>query len=89
MTSIWLPNQSSISTWKPSHGWHRAFSEKEKMECVRLYVFFLQKKYTETKAEQLALMAVCKQKYKGLLYSDFQERELIEALKPLIHSAKA
>lgn len=72
-------------TWKPSAGWHRAFSEKEKIECARLYVFFIQKRYAEQKAEQLALMTVFKGKYKGLTYSDFQERELVEALKPIIH----
>lgn len=79
----------SITAWTPSHGWHRAFSEKEKMECGRLYVFFIQKKYTEQKAEQLALMTVMKGKYKGLRYSEFQERELMEALRPIIHSEEA
>lgn len=79
----------STTAWTPSHGWHRAFSEKEKMECVRLYVFFIQKKYTNQKAEQLALMTVFKGKYKELRYSEFQERELQEALRPIIHSAKA
>lgn len=74
-----------MGTWNPSNGWHRAFSQKEKMECECLYVFFIQKKYTDQKAEQLALMSVFKGKYKGLQYSEFQERELEEALRPLIH----
>lgn len=80
--SVFYP---SIASWTPSQGWHRAFSEKEKMECGRLYVFFIQKKYSEQKAEQLSLMTVFKSKYKGLCYSEFQERELQEALRPIIH----
>jgi hypothetical protein len=87
--SLWSPTQKAIITWKPSNGWNRAFSEKEKLECTRLYVFLIQKRYTEKKAEQLALMCIYKEKYKGLLYSDLQEKEIQEALRPIIHSEEA
>jgi hypothetical protein len=81
--TVWSPSQST--SWQPTIGWNRAFSEKERLECAHLYVFFTErKKYNEEKAEQLAYMAVLKQKYPGMVYSVIQEADLARALKPII-----
>lgn len=82
---IWSPCDTELSTWEPSMGWNRTFSEKEKLECAYLYVFLTKrKKYNSEKAEQLAQMAIFKQKYHGIQYSDIQENELVMALKPIL-----
>jgi hypothetical protein len=83
--TVWSPSYST--SWQPTIGWNRAFSERERLECAHLYVFFTErKKYSEEKAEQLAYMAVLKQKYPGMVYSAIQEADLARALKPIDYS---
>jgi hypothetical protein len=54
-----------------------AFTASDQIKCTALYLYFLrQKRVSQEKAEQLALMILCKQKYRGLRYSLLQEKEL-------------
>jgi hypothetical protein len=54
-----------------------SFTTSDQIKCTALYLYFLrQKGMSREKAEQLALMILCKQKYRGLRYSLLQEKEL-------------
>lgn len=80
----WSPTSTETESWSPKGGWNSTFSEKDKIQCVNLFFFFKNKKgFKENKAEILAQMAIYKQKYSGLTYSDEQEGILNEALKPV------
>jgi len=86
----WNPLQQNIKVWTPVGGWSTALSEKEKVQCTGLFFFLKEKKgYTESMAETLSYMAIFKQKYHGLRYSEEQEYIMSKAFLPLIHSAKA
>lgn len=79
MSSIphWSPSQPNILSWKPSNGWMNTFTKRDQIQCTALYFFFQREKgLSEKKAEQCAIMLLCKQKYKGLRYSPLQEKEL-------------
>ena len=76
------------SSWVPVGGWNRTWTEKEKIQCSRLYFFFHDKKhYSEKTANILAQMVIYKDKC-HVHYSEEQERELKKALQT-IHSVKA
>jgi hypothetical protein len=85
----WNPLSDTLHEWTPIGGWNKAFSNKDKIQCTSLFVFFKEKKgYTDKMASVLAHMVIFKQKYHGLTYSEEQESILVKALKP-IHLAKA
>lgn len=64
--------------WMPKGGWNKGFSEKDKVECMNLFIF-LKKTYKEHIAEMLAHMILFKQKY-GVIYSFDQENLIKDAL---------
>jgi hypothetical protein len=79
----WLPS------WTPVGGWNHTWTEKEKIQCSRLYFFFHNRKhYSAKSASMMAQMVIYKDKYHGLYYSEEQEQELKKALQT-IHSVKA
>ena len=81
----WSPSCDIVHTWTPLSGWNSAFSNKDKIQCTSLFVFFKEKKgYTEKIASMLSHMVVFKQKYHGLSYSEEQESLLNKALKPIL-----
>ena len=65
--------------WVPIGGWNKSFSEKDKIECRNLFVFF-NKDFKEDIAQILAYMVLFKQKY-HITYSEEQESILANALK--------
>lgn len=83
----WSPIQSSVQEWMPEEGWNRTWTEKDKIQCTRLYFFFHRsKKYSSDVANIMAHMMVYKEKCHGLQYSEEQESELARALHmPTIH----
>ena len=77
----WSPTSSSIQTWMPEEGWNRTWTEKDKIQCTRLYFFFHDvKQYSSEAASIMAHMMVYKEKCHGLQYSEEQESELAKAL---------
>ena len=76
----WSPTSTSIQTWMPEEGWNQAWTEKDKIQCTRLYFFFHSKKYSSEVASIMAHMMVYKEKCHGLQYSEEQESELARAL---------
>jgi predicted adenine nucleotide alpha hydrolase (AANH) superfamily ATPase len=83
---FWSPNSSDTQTWEPPSGWNSCFSEKDKIQCTNLFLFFKNKKgFKENIADILAQMVIYKQKYNGLKYSEEQENILQEALKPVFN----
>jgi hypothetical protein len=78
----WSPTSSSVQTWTPEEGWNRTWTEKDKIQCTRLYFFFHHTKhYSSDAASIMAHMMVYKEKCHGLQYSEEQERELMKALQ--------
>jgi len=77
----WSPASVLVQTWKPEEGWNQTWSEKDKIQCTRLYFFFHDvKKYSSEASTIMAHMMVYKEKFHGLQYSEEQERELVKAL---------
>lgn len=87
----WSPTSTTIHEWTPEEGWNRTWTEKDKIQCTRLYFFFhTVKQYSESVASTMAHMMVYKEKCHGLYYSEEQELQLQKALQlPTIHSATA
>lgn len=84
---FWSPTITETYEWVPKSGWNSTFSEKEKIQCTNLFFFFKNKKgFKENIAESLAQMAIYKQKFNGLYYSEEQEKILADALKPIFNS---
>jgi hypothetical protein len=80
----WSPSSSSIETYTPKSGWNPMLTNAEKLKLTNLFFFFKNNKgFKEEMAEILAQMAVFKQKYHGLKYSDEQEAQLRTALSPI------
>jgi predicted adenine nucleotide alpha hydrolase (AANH) superfamily ATPase len=80
----WSPSSSSIETYIPKAGWNPMLTNAEKLKLTNLFFFFKNKKgFKAEMAEILAQMAVFKQKYHGLKYSDEQEAQLRMALSPI------
>ena len=80
----WSPNNSDVIAWQPSSGWNNSFTQKDKIHCANLFLFFKNsKKYNDSTAEILADMVIYKEKYAGLRYSDEQEQLLEFAMKPV------
>lgn len=78
----WSPTSTTVQTWMPEEGWNRTWTEKDKIQCTRLYFFFHDvKQYSEEAASIMAHMMVYKEKYHGLQYSEEQECELARALQ--------
>jgi hypothetical protein len=76
------------SSWIPVGGWNRTWTEKEKVQCSRLYFFFHDKKhYSEKASSIMSQMVIYKDKW-HVHYSEEQEQELKKALQP-IHLVKA
>jgi hypothetical protein len=76
------------SSWIPVGGWNRTWTEKEKVQCSRLYFFFYNKKqYSDKASSIMAQMVIYKDKW-DVHYSEEQEQELKKALQP-IHLVKA
>ena len=76
------------TSWIPVGGWNRTWTEKEKIQCSRLYFFFHDRKqYSEKAASLMAQMVIYKDKC-HVYYSEEQEQELKKALQP-IHLVKA
>ena len=70
-------------SWIPVGGWNRTWTEKEKIQCSRLYFFFHDKKhYSEKVSSIMAQMVIYKEKY-HVHYSEEQEQELKKALQPI------
>ena len=77
----WSPISSSVQEWMPEEGWNQTWTEKDKIQCTRLYFFFHDKKqYSVEAASIMAHMMVYKEKCHGLQDSEEQERELARAL---------
>jgi len=75
-------------SWMPVGGWNRTWTEKEKIQCSRLYFFFHDKKHYSVKtASIMAQMVIYKDKC-HVQYSEEQEQELQKALQT-IHLVKA
>jgi hypothetical protein len=80
----WSPSSSSIETYTPKAGWNPMLTSAEKLKLTNLFFFFKNKKgFKAEMANILAQMAVFKQKYHGLKYSDEQEAQLRMALSPI------
>jgi hypothetical protein len=80
----WSPSSSSIETYTPRSGWNPTLTAADKLKLTNLFFFFKNKKGFKAEiAEILAHMAVFKQKYHGLKYSDEQETQLCAALSPI------
>jgi predicted adenine nucleotide alpha hydrolase (AANH) superfamily ATPase len=83
----WSPTGDNIEEWQPTGGWNSVFSEQDKIQCTNLFFFFKNKKgFKENIATMMAQMVLFKQKYSGMSYSDEQEAQLREALKPVFNS---
>lgn len=79
---IWSPTSSSVQEWEPEEGWNRTWTEKDKIQCTRLYFFFHTTKCLSAEvASIMAHMMVYKEKCHGLRYSEEQEAELARALQ--------
>jgi len=82
----WNPSENTVEEWQPVGGWNPSFSEQDKIQLTNLFFFFKNKKgCNEKKAEIMASMIVCKQKYKGLVYTKEQETQIEQALQPIFH----
>jgi len=77
----WNPSLNQLQEWTPKGGWNPTLSEQEKIKAVHLF-FFFRRKYPPPQAESLVHMALWKQKYPTLRYTEEQERILSAALKP-------
>lgn len=85
----WSPADDTIQTWTPKGGWNPCLSEKEKIKAVHLFFFFMnQKRYPVPQAETLVHMALWKQKYPSMKYSQEQEHALSYAMKPVLFVRK-
>jgi predicted adenine nucleotide alpha hydrolase (AANH) superfamily ATPase len=82
----WNPTQDNSEEWVPKVGWNSAFSEQDKIQYTNLFFFLKNKKgFKENMAQTIAEMVIFKQKYNGLKYSEEQEAQLTEALKPVFN----
>lgn len=83
----WNPMNQTTETWHPRAGWNATFSESEKLQITNLFFFFKNKKgLNEQVADILAQMVLYKQKHHGLQYSEEQEAQIQEALRPIFNS---
>lgn len=83
---FWTPSTNKIENFDSSITSNSVFSEQEKIKYMNLFFFFKQKKgIPEKKADILAQMAIYKDKYLGLKYSEEQETELKNALCPIFN----
>ena len=60
------------------------FSDQEKISYTNIYFFLKQKGYSEKMADIYTQMAIFKEKYHGIKYSDEQEEQLKKALEPIM-----
>jgi hypothetical protein len=82
----WSPAADTAETYEPE--WNPALSDGEKLQTTNLFFFFKNKKgFNERQAKSLAEMAVYKQKYRGIRYSDEQEAALRHALTPVFNTS--
>jgi hypothetical protein len=82
----WDPTSEDMKEWKPVGGWNKQFSDQDKIHATHLFFFFKNKKgFKDIEAEMLAHMVVFKDKYKGMKYSEDQEKSILSALYPIIH----
>lgn len=91
MSSViqWSPLCSEWTNWMPSHGWMSSFTRQDQLQCGAFYQFFIrEKKWSAQKAEQYAIMMICKQKYKGIQYSSIHEKELKRAMSSSLFTGK-
>jgi hypothetical protein len=83
----WNLTGECIGEWKPKSGWNSTFSEEDKIKCTNLFFFFKNKKgFKENVADIMSHMVIFKEKYHGMSYSEEQEYQLSEALKPVFNS---
>jgi hypothetical protein len=83
----WSPSSDNFEEWEPKTGWNSVFSEQDKIQYTNLFFFFKNKKgFNDNIAEILSQMVLFKQKYSGLKYSEDQEFQLTDALKPIFNS---
>jgi hypothetical protein len=83
----WSPSNTAAEKYTPKAGWNPMLTGAEKLKLTNLFFFFKNKKgFKDEMAEILAQMAVFKQKYHGLKYSDEQEAALRTALSPVYNS---
>ena len=61
--------------WTPTCGWNRSFSEKDKIQCIDIFLSLVKKGCVEEIAEIIAHMVLFKQKY-GIMYSEEQEEQI-------------
>lgn len=61
--------------WTPTCGWNRSFSEKDKMQCIDIFLSLTKKGCVVEIAEIISHMVVFKQKY-GITYSEEQENHI-------------
>jgi hypothetical protein len=59
-------------------------SDQEKISYTNIYFFLKQKGYSEKMADIYTQMAIFKEKYHGIKYSEEQEEQLKKALKPVL-----
>ena len=80
----WTPSNVTAEKFNPKAGWNPMLTNGEKLKLTNLFFFFKNKKgFKDEMAEILAQMAVFKQKYHGLKYSEEQEAVLRAALSPV------
>lgn len=80
----WSPSNTTVEKFSPKAGWNPMLTDSEKLKLTNLFFFFKNKKgFKDEMAEILAQMAVFKQKYHGLKYSEEQEAVLRTALSPV------
>jgi hypothetical protein len=83
----WNLTGECIGEWQPKSGWNSTFSEEDKIKCTNLFFFFKNKKgFKENVADIMSHMVIFKEKYHGMSYSEEQEYQLSEALKPVFNS---
>jgi len=73
-------------SWTPVGGWNASDSEMDQIQGAALFFFFQKKGCSEAIAQRLVQMALFKQRYHGLRYSEEQESMLQRMLQPIIHS---
>lgn len=82
----WSPSSSSIETYTPKSGWNPTLTAADKLKLTNLFFFFKNKKgFKENVADIMAHMIMFKEKYHGMSYSEEQEQQLCEALKPVFN----
>jgi hypothetical protein len=72
----WNPVLNDFEEYTPEQ-WPASFSEKDKIQFVNLFFFLKNKKgFIDSVANSVAEMYIFKQKYRGLTYSESQEKLL-------------